>query len=547
MSAERTKQLKGTGLSPGIAAGNAFIYQDILERDIVHYEIPPDKLEDEYARIREAIDEVTRDLDLSAQRIGRELDPQAADIFRAQQVMLEDSQLQQQFRDVLEKEHLNAEQVVNVVFGSWERAFQNLPEAEFRRYKEDLADLNRRLLRRLAGIHAHILEDLPEKTVIVARRLLPSDTVFLSHRATVGVVVQYGGVASHAALLTRELGIPAVGQVDNVLTRIEKEDRLLVDGDEGTVTVNPDRATDERFREKLRLAEKRRARARRHADRPATTRGGVTVQVMANITSRDDAEEAVRSGADGVGLYRLETFFLACKVPPSEDEILDSFQRTLAPVKDLRITIRLLDAGGDKVIPFLNLSREQDPFLGRRGVRLLMDYPGLTRSQLRAIIRLSRHYHIRIMVPMVTLSREMEQVRGMLHSEAADLQISPPPLGAMVETPAAALCASDIAAHCDFLSLGTNDLTQYTMAAGRENPHVSSFFQDNHPAVLRLIRMVLEGAGDKPVSLCGELGSRKACIATLVGMGIRTLSVAPPLIPDVKEAVRRCDAGAGPA
>lgn len=261
---------------------------------------------------------------------------------------------------------------------------------------------------------------------------------------------------------------------------------------------------------------------------------------MANVGSREDVTTAIKEGADGVGLVRTEQLYLGKTTPPSAPELLTELRSMFEPLSGRPLTIRLLDLGADKPVPFLNFPVEDDPFLGCRGVRLLLRYPDLLDTQLKAILEFSREFPLRIMVPMVTTARDMSVVRQHAESVAAGLGMSQlPPLGAMIETPASALTVPDILRHADFLSIGTNDLTQYTMAAGRENPLVGDYFVEDHPAVLRLLRVIFSEAGTAPVSVCGELAGDPAMTATLIEMGARQLSVAPPLVPLVKAAVRK--------
>lgn len=261
---------------------------------------------------------------------------------------------------------------------------------------------------------------------------------------------------------------------------------------------------------------------------------------MANVGCGEDVAAAAENGADGVGLYRLEQFYLARNTPPSAPELLKEFRTALAPLRGKRITIRLLDLGADKPAPFVHFPEEDDPFLGRRGVRLLLKYPDLLDPQLKALLEIAREHEIHILVPMVTLAGDMAQVRNRLRemADAAGIERIPP-LGAMIETPAAALCISEIIPYADFLSVGTNDLTQFTMAAGRENPLVNDYFVENHPAVLRLLHIVLKEAGKTPVTLCGELAADLKSLPALLKIGFRSLSLAPPLVPSAKQAIRR--------
>ena len=530
--------LSGLGVSSGLAVGQAFIYRDILH-DLERYDIGTHQIEYEHRRIGRAMEKVLADLGLSAERIEAEVNTDLALIFHAHEAMLQDPTLTKELREELEQELVNAEQVVKRVFRRWERKFRAMASEELRTRGDDIADLGRQLQQALAGIRTHILEDMPPDSVLVATRLLPSDTVHLSRKSVVAVVAEFGGPASHAALLTREMGIPAVTHVAAASDVIPSGATVLVDGFTGMVVVAPDAETQAVFEK--RVAEQRVswAAARERCREPATTLDGVATAIMANIGCREDAVLAADNGADGVGLYRLEQLYLSRKALPTEDELLEIMRNAVEPVAGKPITVRLLDVGADKKLPSLDLSAEVNPFLGRRGVRVLLAFPELLHTQLRALARLSRERDVRILVPMVTLAQEMKQMRELLVTAAADVGAEQlPPLGAMIETPAAALCVDEIKQHADFLSVGTNDLTQYTMAAGREDPLVSDYFRDDHPAVQRLLRQVSEAAGDTPLALCGELAGRVDMLPFLLATGIRTFSVAPPLVPTVKEAVR---------
>lgn len=261
---------------------------------------------------------------------------------------------------------------------------------------------------------------------------------------------------------------------------------------------------------------------------------------MANISTSEDATLAVEHGADGVGLYRIEPVYFGRENLPNEDELIEALRETLAPFDaDRCVTLRLLDIGGDKPLPFLDHSREPAPLLGRRGVRVLLAFPDLLMIQLRSFLRLSRERSVRVLVPMVTLTRDMQAVRE-LYVRAVDELFAewPPPLGSMIETPAAALCAEALSEYCDFFSVGTNDLTQYTMAAGRENGHVEDYFLQDHPAIFRLLESIVDAVDDRPLGVCGELAGRVDVTARLLAMGVRELSVNPLQIPQVKQAVR---------
>jgi phosphotransferase system enzyme I (PtsI) len=441
---------------------------------------------------------------------------------------------------VLESELLNAEQVVRTVFRMLARRFRDIDDEVLRERGDDIDDLSRRLLLSLAGIHAHSLENLPANTVLIARRLLPSDTVFLARSSTVAVLAEFAGPAAHAALLARELGIPCVGGIPELLETIHTGDMVLVNGTEGTAVINPDtqalnsyeRSFDD-VRARMEKVEKTSLIER------TVTLDGVEIAVMANVRSRDDVELAIERGADGIGLFRTEPFFLSAKHFPSGKAFAKFILDSLYPARGKHIDVRLLDIGADKNPIYLHLPPEPDPFLGRRGVRLLREYPELLEAQLRALLEVSQQISIGVLIPMVTTEVDVVRVTTLFQSLAVEMGIRElPRIGSMIETPAAALSVPFLKKHVDFFSIGSNDLTQYTMAAGRENPLVTEYFIDDHPAVIRLIELVVKESGDTPVSICGELASRIEAIPKLLRTGIRSLSVAAALVPEVKIAIR---------
>jgi len=545
MNTRKNSILSGVSISAGMAVGRAFVFRDIFERDLQVYTIESEQVDEEYARIERAIEEVLEDLSLSAERVEEDLESAMGDIFRTHEEMLRDVAFTDEIRIEIERELVNAERALQCVFGRWEQKFRSMDSDTFRMRGDDVADLARRLLRSLSGLNSHSLERMPIGSILVAQKLLPSDTTFLSRRSAAGIVVECGGPGSHCALLTRQQGIPGIIQVPDLLDRITTGDLLLLDGLRGTVTVAPDRASRARFSERMEQYYAGAAKAKRHSHDLAVTRDGVTIPVMANIGNRHDAETAMENGADGVGLFRMEVFFLARKMLPTEEDLVAGISRTIAPMQGKPVSIRLLDIGGDKPLPYLPLPSEPDPFLGRRGVRFLLDYPELLDVQLRALLRISQEHDIQIIVPMVTLVDDMKEVRAALIRVGSERGVTTlPPLGAMIETPAAALCAAEIAAVSDSLSIGTNDLTQYTMAAGRENTLVFRYFQDDHPAIFKLLQLVGKTAPETSVGICGELASRSDMVPALLRAGMRMLSVPPPLIPSVKEAVRQTRASA---
>ena len=527
-------------MSAGLAMGAAYVYREAMAAAPEDYEIERQQVDSELGRIEDATGKVVRDLKVSAERIEKRVDTKLAAIFEAHEAMLLDPSLHQEIRREIDGELVNAEHALVRVFRRWERKFREMSAEEHRHKADDMADLGRRILLQMAGVKTTALEMMPAGRVLVARRLLPSDTVALPRRSVVAIVLESGGPGSHAALLARAMGIPTVAQLDQATERIADGELLIVDGLTGQVILRPDADTQARCQKSIGTLRNAGSEARQRCHESAQMLDGTAVAVLANVGCREDAVAAADCGADGIGLFRLEQYYLARKTPPTAEELLVELREISAPLQGKPITVRLLDLGGDKPLPFLKLPREENPFLGQRGVRLLLKYPELITTQLRALLSFSRDHDVRILVPMVTFASEMAFVRERLVALARELGLEKmPPLGAMIELPAAALCIPELLPHTAFLKIGTNDLTQFTMAASRENPQVSDYFVDDHPAVLRLVRLVIAEGGDVPIEVCGELAGRADAVPKLLELGVRALSVAPPLIPGIKEIIRK--------
>lgn len=541
MTKKRKKHiLKGTALSEGYARGKAFLYRDVLQTRYDFYDIEPDKVCEELTRFEKAVASVHKDLKFSATRVEKELTNQMADIFRAQAAILSDASLIKEIRNKLEQDFMNAEHVVDHVLLRWEKKFRDLRNKNLRQRADDIADLNRRMLHALQGIHANILETMKPGSILVAKRLLPSDTAYFKRKLAKAVLVELGGSGSHAALLTREYGIPSIGHIQDLVDHIRTGDELLVDANQGKVIINPTENEKEIFNKEFQKNKRESVKAKQFSFRAAKTKSGEQFKVMANVACLDDVKHAMEYGADGIGLYRTESLYMSRKFIPTLEEIVEEMRRVLEPAHNKHVTVRLLDVGGDKNLPFLNTPYEENPFLGRRGVRFLLKFPDLLKTQMAALFKLSCHFNLRILIPMVTVAEDIKKVRVIYENvKKENTSIKPPPLGIMVETPAAALCIDKLINNVDFVSLGTNDLTQYTMAAGRENDMVANYFLDDHPAVFELIKLVAKHSSKKSVSICGELAGKKSALKKIYECGIRELSVSPSLVPVIKEEIRR--------
>ena len=534
--------LKGTRISPGLASGTVWVAGDILDCSAETHRIEPHQVDAEMERIRRAFVQVEAELEESARRVSEQIDPSLAEIFRAHQLMLESLLSSNEFERELRGSLTSAVEAVKGVFRKWEAKFAAIQDETLRQRADDIVDLARRVLRQLEGADAFGLAAMPIGSVLVTQRLLPSDVVAVSARNMKAIVVESLGQGSHAALLAREKGIPTLAGLPGLLSQIRKGDEALVDAFREALVISPNPETRRDFEQRLEKYRASLLTCKGQCRKPAITRDGQTISVEANLAAHAGVDTVIENGADGVGLFRIEELYFARELPPSEEELFSELEHLVAPLREKPVTIRLLDIGGDKAIPSLRLPFESNPLLGKRGVRLLLDYPQLARTQLKTLLRLSQAQDIRILVPMVTFERDMQQMRELLVVVAHEMGIEKlPPLGAMIETPAAALTVGQIVKHADFLSVGTNDLTQYTLVAGRDNATVSDYYEDTHASMLRLLGIIIEEASGKPVTICGELAGREEVIPTLLEIGFRALSISPPLIPTTKELIRSID------
>ncbi len=540
----REVRVTGRSIAPGLGMGQAWIVGDVLRFDGAQQTIAADEVERECLRLRHCFEETFAELEQSARRIESEFDSALAGIFRAHGTMLRGLVESGEFERELRTSCLAAESAVRRVLNRWYQKFETLESQTLRERADDVLDLGRSIIRRLRGETDGGLQSIPDHSVLVVERLMPSDVVRLPRSRVAAVVVESLGQGSHAALLAREKNIPTITEIPGVLSLVTNGAEVLVDGHRGTLVIAPQAAARAEFQERLTAWRATLVRCKDACRKPAKTIDGQWIRVEANIGIPEDVELALDNGADGVGLLRIEQLYFARQVPPTEDELFADLQRLITPLGTRPVTIRLLDIGGDKPLPFLRLAPTSNPALGRRGVRVLLEYAQLVRTQMGAILRLSQEYPVSVLVPMITLEEDVQRMRDVFDQTSRERKITrPPQFGAMIETPAAALAVPTILRHADFLCVGTNDLTQYTLAAARDDASVNAYFQDSHESVMRLLQIVFADAAGQPVTLCGELAGRQALVPRLLQMGFRTLSIAPTAIPLTKEAIRKVDIG----
>jgi phosphoenolpyruvate-protein phosphotransferase len=535
-------KLAGVPASPGVAVGPVWHYRPF--HPVVSRQTGAGP-QAESALLDQARRKAQADIEALVAEQHDHLSEEAT-IFEAHAMMLADPDLLDR-AGALIAEGSSAEAAWSQAVNETAARLESLPSEYFRARATDVRDVGQRVLRYLLG--APPAEPQPPQPVVVAADdLTPSDTVSFDRRRVLAFCTAKGGPTAHAAILARRLGVPAVVALGPDLLDMTPGTQAVVDGDAGTVTVSPDEALVAEAIERRAHAEQWLAGVAQRAGAPAITTDGVTIEVAANVGSIEDAEEAVRLGADGIGLLRTEFLYLGRATAPTPEEQAATYERILNVMAGKPVVVRTLDVGGDKPLPYLPLEPEPNPFLGVRAIRLAAAYPEILPDQLRAILHAASGRALRVMFPMVATVEEMrsmrrmvEQARDRLNADGvtapADLQV-----GVMVEIPSAALLAERFVPHVDFFSIGTNDLAQYTLAADRTNPAVASLSDGLHPAVLRLISMVCgaAAAGGRWVGVCGELAGDEMAVPLLLGLGVTELSVNPVSVGRIKASVRSC-------
>ncbi len=538
--------LKGVAASPGVAIGPAFVFQqEDLSFDAERAAADPQA---EQKRVEAALQTAREQLAAIYEKVLKEDGEEQAAIFDAQMQMLADPELVGSIdKSIIEKKN-NAETALMETAEQYAQTLEALSDEYFRARAADVRDVARRALRVLLGRPlADVTLELP--SIVIARELTPSDTVGLDRSLLLGFCTAEGGATSHTAILAKALALPAVVGVGEMLLSLTHGRLLVLNGHTGEIIVNPDEATRKAFEQQQQTEKDRAVVELLAAEAPAVTKDGHQVEVVANVGSLEDAENALKCGAEGIGLLRTEFLYLERQTAPDEDEQYSAYRAIFEVMGARPVVIRTIDVGGDKELPYIDLGHEDNPFLGWRAIRMCLDNPEFFKIQLRAILRAAVGHDVRIMFPMIATVSEVKKARLFLEEARQELKDAGKPfgekiqVGIMVEIPAAAMLADQFIGVVDFFSIGTNDLTQYTLAAERTNKKVAHLSNALDPAVLRLIARVIEEGhkGGVWVGLCGELAGEPRAIPVLLGLGLDEFSMAPALIPRAKTIIRESD------
>ncbi len=540
--------LRGMPIVCGYAIGQLVFCRNALVSEYKQQVLTEDEVENELKRIQRAIENVCDDLSTLKSKVASQIDTKHAEIFESHFHILTDAELFKDIEKDLRSRLLNAERIVQDVFLRWEKRIRSSGSSDISERADDVLDLGRRLLEMLSGaVHREMVTGLPEDSVLFTKILFPSDVVSLDTGNIKAIITEEGTQNSHSSILARAMDIPLVSKINVDSLLLARGAQVIVDGKNGRVIINPQDQEREAYRQLIRKKVENKVNLIRHVKDTPLTMGRTVIKVRANVSSLNDLKMAGEFGADGIGLYRTEVFYMGGTEFPTEEYFYNHLKMALGQVPHDEVTLRLLDIGGDKKLPFWDIAEATNPALGLNGIRLLLKYPRLLEMQLRVFLRLSAEFNVKALVPMVSLPKDMMEVRRYLQQEKEKLHQEGVPfnenlaLGAMIETPAAILSIDELIELSDFFNIGTNDLVQYVMAAGRGREDVADYYEAGNYLILDMLKRIIRKAKShgKECRMCGELAGDLNYTEDLLNIGLRNFSVQPSLIPYVKEKILR--------
>ena len=539
---------KGVAVSPGVVVGVAHRVDPVFGASEPQFLDDPEQVGAEVERFHHAVAASASDLVSIVQKVADQLGAAEAEIFKSHLQIVNDESMLAKVRGLIESRRVTALSAVQEVFQGYAAGFARIEQDYFRERVADLRDVVSRIGSHLT-VHPpspppHIAPgvDGDQPVILVAHEILPSQAMSLGTMPIAGIVTETGGGTSHAAILARSRGIPAVSGVVGITLEVRSGDPIIVDGREGVVLVRPDAETTSAYRKMQREFFDLKDRLVLNRDQPAQSADGAQIELLANINNPSDAQAAEKVGASGVGLFRTEYLFLTHQDVPDEEEQYQHYRQIIEDSPGRIVTIRTLDLGGDKTVPYLGRRNEANPFMGWRSIRLSFEHPRLFERQIRAILRAGRHGRASMLFPMITTLEELRHVNRLVEETRRNLRREGVPFGedvktgVMIEVPAAAICIDAILRETDFVSIGSNDLIQYLVAADRDNPKVAHLCEPLSPAIFRVLQMVLDACQrtGTPVTVCGEMAGQPRSVLALFGMGLRRFSMSPAFIPTIK-------------
>lgn len=535
--------IKGIAASDGVAIAKAYM---LIEPDLSFNETTTNDTEAEVLKFNEALKNSKIELTKIRNNAEEQLGPDKAAIFDAHLLVLDDPELIQPIESKIRDEKASAPHALTEVTQNFITIFESMDNEYMKERASDIRDVSKRVLAHILGVELPNPSIIDESVVIIGHDLTPSDTAQLNKQYVQGFVTNIGGRTSHSAIMSRSLEIPAVVGTKAITSQVKQGDMIIVDGLTGDVIIDPSEDEVKAYQHKRQSFFADREELKKLRDEPSKTADGQHVELAANIGTPNDLEGVKDNGAEGIGLYRTEFLYMGRDTMPSEEEQFEAYKKVLEEMKDKRVVVRTLDIGGDKELPYLNLPKEMNPFLGYRAIRLCLDQTEIFRPQLRALLRASTYGKLNIMFPMVATVQEFRDAKALLLEEKANLESEGVKvsddieLGIMVEIPSTAALADVFAKEVDFFSIGTNDLIQYTMAADRMSERVSYLYQPYNPAILRLVKQVIEASHKegKWTGMCGEMAGDETAIPLLLGLGLDEFSMSATSILKARRQIK---------
>ncbi|NMB08410.1 MAG: phosphoenolpyruvate--protein phosphotransferase [Tissierellia bacterium] len=522
--------MRGIGTSPGIALGKVFVYKE-PEINVVKENI--ENIEKEINRLDLAIEEGTKQVDKLYEKTLHNVGKEEAEIFNAHKMILKDPEFIGSIKEKVKSEKVNVEWAIKTISDEYIQIFENMKDEYLKERALDLKDISTRLLRILLGIEATDLGSIEEESIILAYDLTPSDTAQIDKKLVLGFVTEIGGPTSHSAIMARTMEIPSVSGIKNVINIAKNGDFIIIDGKSGEILLNPSKEEIKYYSNKQKKYEEFKFQLKEMIGKESISKDGVKVEIAANIGTPKDMDKVLENDGEGVGLFRTEFLYMDRDTEPTEEEQFIAYKTVAEKLGEKPLVIRTLDIGGDKFLPYLDLPKEMNPFLGYRAIRLCLDRTEIFRTQLRAILRASHFGNIKIMFPMVSSIQEVRDAKKIIEEIKEELRSENIPfneeieIGIMVEIPAVAVHSDIFAKEVDFFSIGTNDLIQYTLAVDRGNQDIVHLYNQYHPAVLKLIKMTIENGHKEGiwVGMCGEAAGDEKLIPILLAMGLDEFSM----------------------